>query len=89
MSGGTVSSELAVERSARQLSIGRKTGGTEHFDGYPDVGRKVNVLLTGGQESWLGTPADRGYFDEGYVLLAVILAVVVLLALRLPGSAIS
>jgi len=34
-----------------------------------------------------GALADRGYFDEGYVLLAAVLAVVVLLTLRLPASA--
>ena len=33
-----------------------------------------------------GAIADRGYFDEGYVLLAAILVVVVLLTLRLPHS---
>ncbi|WP_049916896.1 MFS transporter [Halogeometricum pallidum] len=33
-----------------------------------------------------GGLADRGYFDEGYVLLAAVLAVVVLLTLRLPKS---
>ncbi|MDS0296077.1 MFS transporter [Halogeometricum luteum] len=33
-----------------------------------------------------GGLADRGYFDEGYVLLAAVLAVVVLLTLRLPTS---
>lgn len=33
-----------------------------------------------------GGIADRGYFDEGYVLLALILGVVILLTLRLPRS---
>lgn len=33
-----------------------------------------------------GGIADRGYFDEGYLLLAVILAVVILLTLQLPRS---
>ena len=34
-----------------------------------------------------GGIADRGYFDEGYLLLAAVLVVVVLLTLRLPTSA--
>jgi MFS family permease len=34
-----------------------------------------------------GAIADRGYFDEGYLLLAAVLVVVVLLTLRLPTSA--
>lgn len=33
-----------------------------------------------------GGIADRGYFDEGYLLLAAILVVVILLTLRLPRS---
>lgn len=33
-----------------------------------------------------GGLADRGYFDEGYVLLAAILVVVILLTLRLPRA---
>lgn len=33
-----------------------------------------------------GGIADRGYFDEGYLLLAVVLVVVILLTLRLPGA---
>jgi MFS family permease len=33
-----------------------------------------------------GAIADRGYFDEGYLLLAAVLVVVVLLTLRLPTS---
>jgi fucose permease len=34
-----------------------------------------------------GGIADSGYFDEGYLLLAAVLVVVVLLTLRLPTSA--
>lgn len=34
-----------------------------------------------------GGIADRGYFNEGYVLLAALLVVVILLTLRLPESA--
>lgn len=33
-----------------------------------------------------GIIADRGFFDEGYIALAVILAIVILLALRMPHS---
>jgi hypothetical protein len=31
-----------------------------------------------------GAIADRGYFDEGYVLLAVLVGISTLLTLRLP-----
>lgn len=34
-----------------------------------------------------GVAADRGFFDEGYVGLAVLLAIVILLTLRMPHSA--
>jgi MFS family permease len=34
-----------------------------------------------------GSIADRGYFDEGYVLLGAVTVAVILLTLRLPKSA--
>ena len=48
--------------------------------------RTTSATLGAAGPVLFGGIADRGYFDEGYILLAAMLAVVVLLTLRLPES---
>ena len=48
------------------------------------VVRTTTATLGAAGPVLFGAIADRGYFDEGYVLLAAVLAVVILLTLRLP-----
>lgn len=48
------------------------------------VVRTTSATLGAAGPVLFGAVADRGYFDEGYVLLGVITAAVVLLTLRLP-----
>ena len=48
--------------------------------------RTVSATLGAAGPVLFGAVADRGYFDEGYVLLAAVLVVVVLLTLRLPAA---
>ena len=49
--------------------------------------RTTSATLGAAGPVLFGSIADRGYFDEGYVLLAAILVVVILLTFRLPESA--
>lgn len=46
--------------------------------------RTVTAVIGSTGPVLFGGIADRGYFDEGYLLLAVILVLVILLTLRLP-----
>ncbi|WP_049985059.1 MFS transporter [Halobellus rufus] len=48
------------------------------------VVRTTSATLGAAGPVLFGAIADRGYFDEGYVLLAAVLFVVILLTLRLP-----
>ena len=48
--------------------------------------RTTSATLGAAGPVLFGGIADRGYFDEGYVLLAAILIVVIFLTLRLPES---
>lgn len=48
--------------------------------------RTTSATLGAAGPVLFGGIADRGYFDEGYVLLAAILTVVIILTLRLPES---
>ncbi|WP_255198498.1 MFS transporter [Halorarius litoreus] len=48
--------------------------------------RTITAVIGATGPVLFGSIADRGYFDEGYLLLAAILAVVILLTLRLPDS---
>ncbi|MFC4990564.1 MFS transporter [Saliphagus infecundisoli] len=50
------------------------------------VVRTTSATLGAAGPVLFGGIADRGYFDEGYVLLAAVLVVVILLTLRLPES---
>ncbi|WP_254525779.1 MFS transporter [Natrinema caseinilyticum] len=49
--------------------------------------RTITAIIGATGPVLFGAIADRGYFDEGYLLLAAVLAVVILLTLRLPKSA--
>jgi len=51
------------------------------------VVRTVTAVLGALGPVLFGSLADNGYFDEGYLLLAAILAVVILLTVRLPAAA--
>jgi predicted MFS family arabinose efflux permease len=48
--------------------------------------RTVTAIIGSTGPVLFGGVADRGYFNEGYLLLAAILVVVILLTLRLPRS---
>jgi hypothetical protein len=48
------------------------------------VVRTVTAVIGSTGPVLFGAIADRGYFDEGYLLLAAVLLVVILLTLRLP-----
>ena len=48
--------------------------------------RTITAIIGSTGPVLFGGIADRGYFDEGYLLLSVILVVVILLTLRLPRS---
>lgn len=50
------------------------------------VVRTTSATLGAAGPVLFGGIADRGYFDEGYVLLAAVLVVVIVLTLRLPES---
>jgi len=49
--------------------------------------RTASATLGAAGPVLFGSIADRGYFDEGYLLLAAILVVVIVLTLRLPERA--
>lgn len=53
------------------------------------VVRTITAIIGSTGPVLFGGIADRGYFDEGYMVLAAILCVVVLLTLRLPHSSTS
>jgi MFS family permease len=50
------------------------------------VVRTFTMIIGATGPVFFGGIADRGYFDEGYLLLSAILVVVILIALRLPQS---
>jgi MFS family permease len=50
------------------------------------VVRTITAIIGATGPVLFGGVADRGYFDEGYLLLAVLLIIVILLTLRLPRS---
>ncbi|RQG91733.1 MFS transporter [Natrarchaeobius halalkaliphilus] len=50
------------------------------------VVRTTTATLGAGGPLLFGVIADYGYFDEGYIVLAVIMAVVILLTVRMPGG---
>jgi nitrate/nitrite transporter NarK len=50
------------------------------------VVRTISATIGATGPVLFGGIADRGYFDEGYLLLAAVLVVVILLTLRLPQS---
>lgn len=50
------------------------------------VVRTITAIIGATGPVLFGGIADRGYFDEGYLLLAAILVVVILLTLRIPRS---
>jgi MFS family permease len=49
--------------------------------------RTITAVVGATGPVFFGLIADRGFFDEGYLLLAAMLVVVILLTLRLPSSA--
>ncbi|MXV60990.1 MFS transporter [Natronorubrum sp. JWXQ-INN-674] len=48
--------------------------------------RSSAAILGAGGPVFFGAVAERGYFDEGYLLLAVLVGVVTLLTLRMPRA---
>lgn len=48
--------------------------------------RTAYMLLGAASPTLFGTMADRGFFDEGFLLLAVLIGLIVLLVTRLPAA---
>ena len=76
LGSGAITQAYLADAFSREV---RGTGLGVIRTGVASVGAAGPVLFAG--------LADRGYFDEGYLVLAGVLVVVVLLTLRLPGSA--